>query len=243
MRRPRAQGGFTLLEIAISLALIAVLLAVLIPALRSARVAGHRSSCAGNHRVLGQAWALCLEDHDDRFPVVSAQPAWRYGGVRFNPVTERPYLDADRPLNPYLPSPLPGAPAGSVFRCPADGGITGPDREVGTGRRTAYRSFGTSYRANGRLLESRPADGDGAPRGLSRGEITTPPSRLVLVGDPVWFEVAESTGRLASWHGATGAGNILFLDGRVKFMAVRPREQVGPAVFDPVLPGTSVPDD
>ncbi len=43
-------------------------------------------------------------------------------------------------------------PPVEIFSCPADRGITDEYGEVGTGRRTAYRSFGTSYRANSLLF-------------------------------------------------------------------------------------------
>jgi prepilin-type processing-associated H-X9-DG protein len=53
------------------------------------------------------------------------------------------------------------------------------------------------------------------------------------MGDPVWYERAEETGRSADWHGVAGAGNLLFMDGSVRFQPVRPRTVAGPIVFDP----------
>ncbi len=241
MRR-RASRGFTLLELGVSLGIVSVLLAVLLPALSSARVASRRSLCAGNQRLLGQAWAACVEGNEGRFPVVYAQPAWLYGGVRFSSVDETPFLDLSRPLNRYLPLHRLDAPGEMLFACPADAGITDVYGEVGTGRRTAYRAFGTSYRANPALLDPATGGGDsGAPPGLSRSAITTAPSRLVVMGDPVWHEIRESTGRLAAWHGAPDTGNMLFLDGSVRFVSIVPHPAVGPAVFDPLAPELMFP--
>ena len=70
------------------------------------------------------------------------------------------------------------APAVDVFACPADRGITDVYGEVGTGRRTAYQSFGTSFRANALLLDARQAGLATERRGVRQSEITTPPARL-----------------------------------------------------------------
>lgn len=225
--------GLTLVEVLISLSAVSVLLAVLIPALSSARVSSRRVLCAGNQRLLGQGWNRYLDTHDGAFPVLYAQPAWRYGGVRFSTVDGSPFLDFTRPLNRFLPVLRPDASAEELYRCPADHGITDETSGIGTGRRTAFRAFGTSYRANTELV-------DGA-RPLRRQDVTTAHSRLVVMGDPVWFEVHEDTGRLAAWHGPRNAGNLLFLDGSVRFMTIEPKPVVGPAVFDPVSPEFAFP--
>ena len=213
-----------MLEMLTALAVVSVLLALGLPALSSARASSHRAVCAGHQRLLGDAWSAYLEDNNGRFPGLYLQPGWLYGGVRFSRRDGLPLLDYSRPLSPYVPASLP-AGAEAVFACPADRGITGVYGEIGTGRRTAYRAFGTSFRANGR----------------SRDTITTAPSRLVVMGDPVWYEAYEATGRLADWHRLDNGGNLLFLDGSVRFVTVRPRPEVGPAVFDPLAPEFAFP--
>ena len=232
MRAPRR--GFTLLELFVSLSAVSVLLALLVPALSSARVASRRTLCAVNQRLIGQAWGAYVDSNEGRFPVLYVQPSWMYAGVRFSSIDGTAFLDFNRPLNRFLPGHWSAA-SGEVFRCPSDRGITDEYGEIGTGRRTAYEAFGTSYRANRRLLDPSP---DG---GLRRGAVTTASSRLVVMGDPVWYETLVRTGRLASWHGKpdTGkpdTGNLLFLDGSVRFLAVEPAPARGPAVFDPVSP-------
>jgi prepilin-type N-terminal cleavage/methylation domain-containing protein/prepilin-type processing-associated H-X9-DG protein len=234
---PSPRHGFTMLELLVSLAVVSVLLAILLPALATARVTNHRSLCAGNQRLIGEAWEAHLEANDDRYPIVRVQPGWRYAGVRFSSVHGDPFLDYDRPLTRYLPMSRLQGQAESVFACPADRGITDAHGEAGTGRRSAYEAFGTSYRANSELLLPRAETSEA----LARGEITTAPSRLLVIGDPIWHEVLESTGLLASWHGAPDAGNMLFLDGSVRFVTMRPRPEVGPAVVDPTAPDLAFP--
>jgi prepilin-type N-terminal cleavage/methylation domain-containing protein/prepilin-type processing-associated H-X9-DG protein len=240
MRLPRA--GFTLLELAISLAVVCALLVILLPALSTARMSSHRALCAGNQRLLGQAWYMYLESNEGRFPVIYDQPGWRYGGVKYSRVDETTaFLDHNLPLNRYLPLHRLDAPAEDLFRCPADHGITGETGGVGTGDRTAFEAFGTSYRANAALLAPPARGGAGSEAGLHWNEITTAASRLVVMGDPLWYEVREITGRSAAWHGRADTGNLLFLDGSVRFVPVEPRPQIGAAVFDPLEPGLAFP--
>jgi prepilin-type N-terminal cleavage/methylation domain-containing protein len=236
-RHPRPQRrGFTLLELSISLVLIAVLLSILLPLLSSARVVSHREQCASNQKRIGQGWQLYLGDHDDQFPFVPIQAGWKYAGVRFSPSGSL-VPDYQRPLNAYLPLKINDSnPDHCVCACPADHGITDNASGAGTGKRTAFRSFGISYRANASLLDSRLAGLElEKDRGLWRSEITASRSRLVLLGDPVWYESAESTGRNAEWHGQANAGNMLFMDLSVRFMPVRPRTMPGPILFDPIV--------
>lgn len=231
MRAHAPRGGFTLLELLISLSAVSVLLALLLPALSSARVSSRRVVCAANQRQIGEAWSAYLDGSGGRFPVLYTQPGWDYGGVRFSSIDGSAFLDFNRPLNRYLTGSRPGVPGEQLYLCPADRGITDEHSEIGTGRRSAYQAFGTSYRANARLLEPRA----GEPA-LLRDAITTAPSRLVVMGDPVWYESLADTGRRAEWHGRPRAGNLLFLDGSVRFLTIEPQPAVGPAVFDPVSP-------
>jgi prepilin-type processing-associated H-X9-DG protein len=238
--------GLTLLETGISLGLIAVLVSLLIPILSTARQSSYRDQCAANQRVIGQAWQTWLNDNDKQFPHVPLQPGWRWGGMRFSSIDDTAFPDFDRPLTAYLPLSQTTEYDRVCVCCPADRGIESPVSGLGTGDRTVFRSFGTSYRANAPLLDARlarlPASMRGEPgsdeRGLRRSEISTAPSRMVLAGDPMWYEVAESTGRTADWHGKPNSGNLLFMDGSVRFMTVRPRPMIGPMVFDPIMPGS-----
>lgn len=238
----RPRRAFTLVEVSLSVVLIAVLLSLLLPLLSAARVGSYREQCAANQRILGQAWQSYLNEHGRQFPWVQVQPAWFYGGVRFSAV-DTAVPDYQRPLTAYLPLRTHGhSREHLVCSCPADRGITSSVEGAGTGKRTAFRSYGTSYRANAPLMDARLA-GINTPenRGMNRDEITTAPSRLVMMGDPVWYEAAEDTGRNADWHGEPNAGNLLFLDGSVRFMTVRSRKSVGPIVFDPIMPTPEAP--
>jgi prepilin-type processing-associated H-X9-DG protein len=241
LRRSNSLLAFTLLETAIALALIALLLSILLPALSSARVNSHRVQCASNLGDIGNAWQDWLAEHHRQFPFVPVQPAWQYGGVRFSRVDGAAFPDYNRPLTQYLHLRTTRNDNELCVCCPADRGITAPAAAAGTGGRRAFDTFGTSYRANAPLLDVRLAGslGEDEDRGMKRSEITAFPAALVLCGDPVWYEVAESTGRSANWHGVTNAGNLLFLDGHVDFKTIRPKEVIRSLQFDPIRPTPS----
>lgn len=231
MRTDIARRGFTLLELIISLAVATLLLSILVPALTRARVASHRERCAAHLGQCAHAWHLYLEEHEGAFPSVPVQSGWRYGGVRFSALDGTAFLDMDRPLSAYFART--SSDAAEILRCPADLGITA-GAGAGTGDRTAFASFGTSYRANDWLLDSRRAGLD-VLRPLRRDEVRTVPSRLVLMGDPLWYERYLDTGRNAVWHEDVDRANLLFLDGAVKYRQVPARPRMGPAVFEPLL--------
>ncbi len=232
--RAGPRPAFTLLETVIALALIAVLLSILLPALSSARVTSHKEQCAHNLGDVGEAWQTWLADHDKQFPFVPVQPAWLYGGVRFSRVDDAAFPDNNRPLTPYLNLHKTREYNQLCVCCPADRGISAAAAAAGTGGRSAFESFGTSYRANAPLLDVRLIGASEDNRGMERSEITAFPAALVLCGDPVWYEAAESTGRTADWHDVHNAGNLLFLDGHVDFKVVRPKEVIRSLQFDPI---------
>lgn len=236
VNRPRRlSAAFTILELVLSLILVVALLAVLLPALAGARVSSFREQCRDHLRHFGGAWAVYLEEHGGSFPHVPVQPSWHYAGVRFSSVNDTPFLDQQRPLTNLVAGGLDEPERYAIFRCPADAGITGQTVGVGTGDRSAFRAFGTSYRANAPLFDARLAGLPDAHRGLQVDEIATAGSRLVVMGDPLWYEVYEGTGRAANWHGDPERANLLFHDGSVKFMRIVPKPRVGPMVFEPRL--------
>ena len=64
--------GFTLIELLVVIAVIALLMALLVPVLRSAREQGQRVVCLSNLRQLTLAWILYAEEHDGKLVPGSA---------------------------------------------------------------------------------------------------------------------------------------------------------------------------
>ncbi len=68
VRRRRRAGAFTLVELLTVIAIIAILAAILFPVFSQAKEAAKKASCLSNLRQIGTAFALYLNDSDDRMP-------------------------------------------------------------------------------------------------------------------------------------------------------------------------------
>jgi prepilin-type N-terminal cleavage/methylation domain-containing protein len=64
----RSGRGFTLVELLVVIGIIALLIAMLLPALSKAREQSHRTACLSNLRSLGQSMYLYCHSNRDRLP-------------------------------------------------------------------------------------------------------------------------------------------------------------------------------
>jgi prepilin-type N-terminal cleavage/methylation domain-containing protein len=83
------EAGFTLIEILVVIAVIAVLVAILLPCLNHAREAGRRAACMGHMYQLQIAWHLYAVDWHDH--IVNGQPVPQLGGSQ-TPNYGKPWL-------------------------------------------------------------------------------------------------------------------------------------------------------
>lgn len=127
LRVRRSSRAFTLIELLVVVAIMAVLMAILLPSLRMARDQANRSACAANLKALGAMAHIYGGENDDFFPFPNydggfPNSVWEAPGWLYNNQSD-PRNAATGPTEDHLKE---GVFAGSynmppkAFRCPAD---------------------------------------------------------------------------------------------------------------------------
>lgn len=106
----KAKGGFTLAELLVLVAIVAILAALLLPALARVRSRAGQSQCEGDLREVGMAIALYAADFSDSLPVLPEPNPFPNGvGAYYKQLVKG-----------YLGLKGPASPEETVFKCPSD---------------------------------------------------------------------------------------------------------------------------
>lgn len=225
--------GFTLIELLVVVAIIAVLLAILLPSLQAARHQVKRAACLSNVQQVARAWRAYSDENLGFFPQ-DININYNYGGwagtngLPWPSQGDPPYR---KPLNRYLGLDLISTQHHArVYRCPSDGGSE-------EARPTHYDYYGNSYLTNYMMIgqEQFRIDRKDPVRsvlykvraqikgGVRMSRVTTNHAELLLVGDAGWvnsFDFLPNREPI-EWHRERRTHNIGFLDGHAAFTKIR----------------------
>jgi len=222
----RHAWGFTLIELLVVIAIIAILAAMLLPALSRAKGRAKAALCLSNLKQLGLATSMYADDHDDRLPASSHMVG---------------HISWVASLPPYLSYQVTATNLGAatnIYLCPVE-------------KRGSLRMY--SYAANDFLLKMVTLPGNPNPIGL-RTQVPGPSETLwmtessenLLNEDHFHFAGSVQNGDgygpnafasqvMVQRH--SGGANYLFLDGHVqgtRWEQVRPRlTQPGERLVNP----------
>ncbi len=231
---------FTLIELLVVVAIIALLMAILMPTLSGARARTQRVKCQANLRTIGHAIEFYFADNRDMFPYAQFYGCLGYKGraLWHQPLgSQTP--ESLRPMNRYFgveddfgAGPQVELKRNDAFECPSDRG----DAYAYFGLSGKYfLEHGTSYVY---CSDSREIDMPSQPpmvptfgilscRDLRLTEVKHTAKKIVFQ-EPVFNPMLDPQDPRAQWHYSGRAhGNLLFSDGHVDFQF--------PQIFDPYV--------
>jgi prepilin-type N-terminal cleavage/methylation domain-containing protein/prepilin-type processing-associated H-X9-DG protein len=236
--------AFTLIELLVVVAIIAILAAMLLPALQRAREQGKRAVCMSNLRQIGLGLLLYADDNGERLPYYANLPACNIG------LEIRGFCVAHCGYDPYPLGRLvqSGYVVGKVVFCPSlsyasDSGATaivpGNSARVAVETWRAGQSPAQNYLFSNYAVATQWNRGEFLAAGLpwKRTDSLNTPLREAQPNWPLAADLRAPNGTYNTWessnHGSAGF-NVVFVDGSVIW--IRKEGAVNPTADDPVWP-------
>jgi prepilin-type N-terminal cleavage/methylation domain-containing protein len=225
-RSPPAKGdwlreAFTLIELLVVIAIIAILAAMLLPALSNSKKQAVTTQCTSNQKQIGVSLSLYTDDNAGVYPLL-----WDWNALGGQNGTYDFYVAAsNRALYFYQGSP-------GVFDCPADRGdagmYAGLDGNAGivavgaTVRSNCFATYGNSYLvewANDEFGVEHPFGNIQAPgtyggTSMKVNDVAIMPATKVMEGDWLWQGNRGNIDPRSVWHNYRGSAIYRYVVGR-----------------------------
>ena len=218
----RAEGKhmcFTLIELLVVIAIIAILAAMLMPALQKARMAGQKASCMNNIKGLGNVFIQYTDSYEAMFPSKWVHETV-YQSADFGAAdTQYGWTWTSLLMGTKL-IPKQAAAKGGVLNCPSVAPAGSRYTHFGINVGLYYQGQNSSYRQKGawRLDDT---------LAFFKSTTVKAPSRIALAGDCTAYQIDPSTTN-SDGRGPTGSDfvrhgeviNMLFTDGHAETISL-----------------------